>query len=111
METRTESRVELTSESYIRSHYKIVDVDWLDIFNVQLKLYDMGDSVLPRQSAAARAITRFCLKDQNKSVYKKTDYICNEKERICICNTHAEDFRRIYDGSSYIAGKKFIAWF
>uniref|UniRef100_A0A6C0HYE0 Uncharacterized protein n=1 Tax=viral metagenome TaxID=1070528 RepID=A0A6C0HYE0_9ZZZZ len=30
-----------------------------------------------------------------------TDYLCNERERICICNTHAEDFRKIYEGINY----------
>jgi hypothetical protein len=32
---------------------------------------------------------------------KKTDYLCNKKEKICICNTNAEDFRKIYDQNNY----------
>jgi DNA-directed RNA polymerase beta subunit len=42
---------------------------------------------------------------------KKTDYLCNEKEKVCICNTHAEDFRKIYDGVYYKPDQKYISWF
>ena len=39
--------------------------------------------------------------EHNGHIYKRTDYLCNEKEKVCICNTHAEDFRKIYEGINY----------
>jgi hypothetical protein len=47
---------------------------------------------------------------QDRAIYKKTDYLCNEKEKFCICNTHADDLRKIYNGN-YKEGDKFISWF
>jgi hypothetical protein len=52
----------------------------------------------------------FYLSHKNKPIYKKTDYLCNEKEKICICNTHAEDLRKIYDEQNYRPGDKYISW-
>ena len=48
---------------------------------------------------------------EDKEIYKKTDYLCNKKEKVCICNTHAEDFRKIYDGVNYKPNEKYISWF
>ena len=50
------------------------------------------------------------LDKHDKYIYSMTVYLCNEKERICICNTHAEDFRKIYEGINYIKNKKYISW-
>ena len=48
----------------------------------------------------------------DKQIYtKKTDLLCNKKEKVCICNTHAEDFRKIYDGKNYEQGSQYISWF
>ena len=49
--------------------------------------------------------------NKNREIYKKTDYLCNEREKVCICNTHAEDFRKIYDGINYKKGDKYISLF
>jgi hypothetical protein len=43
----------------------------------------------------------YYLSHKNKPIYEKTDYLCNEREQICICNIHANDFRKIYDGINY----------
>ena len=37
--------------------------------------------------------------------------VCNQEEKICICNVHAEDFRKIYDRNNYKQGDKYISWF
>jgi hypothetical protein len=48
--------------------------------------------------------------DKDKTIYKKkTNYLCNKKEKICICNVHANDFRKIYDGQNY-TDNQYIAW-
>jgi len=52
---------------------------------------------------------RNALNDE-KVIYQKTDYLCSEKERICVCNFHAEDFRKIYSGINYKQGNKYISW-
>lgn len=36
----------------------------------------------------------YYLNHKDKPIYKKTDYLCNEKEKLCICNIHAEDFEK-----------------
>ena len=55
-------------------------------------------------------MTDFFINDKDKAIYEKTDYLCNEKERLCICNTNAENFRKIYDGINYKENKKYISW-
>lgn len=52
----------------------------------------------------------YYLNDKDKSIYKKTDYLCNKKEKFCICNTHADDFRKIYDGINYSPNIKYVSW-
>jgi hypothetical protein len=52
----------------------------------------------------------YYLNDKDESIYKKTEYLCNEKEQICICNNHAETFRKIYDGINYRPKLKYISW-
>jgi hypothetical protein len=52
----------------------------------------------------------YYLTNKNKAIYKKTDYLCNETKKICISNTHAEDFRKIYDGKNYKEGVKYTSW-
>lgn len=39
---------------------------------------------------------------KDKHIFKKKiNYLCNKKERMCICNTNANNFRKIYDGINY----------
>jgi hypothetical protein len=47
---------------------------------------------------------------KDKKIYKMTDYLCNEKDEMCICNIHAENFRKIYNTPNYIEGNKYISW-
>jgi len=48
---------------------------------------------------------------KDKAIYKKTDYLCNKKEKICICNIHADDLRKIYEGNNYDKPSKYISWY
>ena len=79
---------------HIKSYYKVIDVECLDTILVNSKMVN----------------DEYYLNDKDNSIYKKTDYLCNEKEKICICNIHAEDFRKIYDGINYKKDKKYISW-
>jgi len=98
----------------IRSNYKVVDVDWLDIILVNSKMFDDEYFVkLPKKKEVINNMLELYLNDKdehNKHIYKITDYLCNEREKICICNTHAEDFRKIYEGINYKENRKFISW-
>jgi hypothetical protein len=52
----------------------------------------------------------YYLNHDDTEIYKKTNYLCNEKEKICICNTHANELRKIYDGINYKSDEKYISW-
>ena len=45
------------------------------------------------------------LNDEQTRIYKITDYLCNEREKMCICNTHASDFRKMYEANKYQQNK------
>jgi len=51
----------------------------------------------------------YYLKHSDKHIYQKTDYLCNQKERIC--NIHAKDFRRFFDNIHFKEDNKYISWF
>jgi hypothetical protein len=89
----------------------VVDVDWLESINVNSKIFN-DDYFLksPQKKEIINNMTDFFINDKDKAIYEKTDYLCNEKERLCICNTNAENFRKIYDGINYKENKKYISW-
>jgi hypothetical protein len=103
--------------SKIREQYDVIDVDWLSLANVH---YQMGGDKYVDKSNSDNSKTKeeiinsmlvYYLNSQDRAIYKKTDYLCNEREKFCICNTHADDFRKIYDGINYTEGDKYISWF
>ena len=103
--------------SKIREQYDVIDVAWLSIDNVH---YQMGGDKYFDKSNSDNSKTKeeiinsmlvYYLTCQDRAIYKKTDYLCNEREKFCICNTHADDFRKIYNGINYKEGDKFISWF
>ena len=102
----------------IREQYKVIDVDWLSIDNVHYQMF--GDKYFDNSKNSDNSKTKeeiinsmlvYYLNSRDRAIYKKTDYLCNEREKICICNTHAEDFRKIYNGINYKEGDKYISWF
>jgi len=95
--------------THIRTNYKVVDVDWLDASKVKHKIFG-DDYFTPLKTYVINNMVDFYLNDKDKEIYKKTDYLCNEKEKICICNIHADDFRKIYDGINYKQNIKYISW-
>ena len=98
----------------IRKDYKVIDIDWLDSILVNSKMFNDEYFIkLPKKKEVINKMLEHYLNDKdkyNKHIYKITDYLCNEKEKICICNTHAEDFRKIYEGINYRQNIKFISW-
>jgi hypothetical protein len=96
----------------IKTNYKIIDVYWLDRIQVNSKIVvDDYFKQFPKKWEVINDMLDYYLNHKNKSIYKKTDYLCNEKEKICICNIHAEDLRKIYDGNNHKKNNKFISWY
>ena len=99
----------------IKINYKVIDVYWLDPIQVNYKIN--ADKILeksPKKKEMINIMLNYYLNHKDISIYKFTDYLCNKKEKICICNIHAEDLRKIYDQSHYINNKfnkKFISWY
>lgn len=95
----------------IRESYKVIDIPYLDPIKVKYTMFaDKYFENNPGKEEIINNMLDFYLSHKDKPIYKKTDYLCNEKEKICICNTHAEDFRKIYDEQNYKPGKKYISW-
>ncbi len=95
----------------IRKNYKVLDVDWLDSTLVNYVMFN--DEYFEKSLKKKEVINNmldYYLNDKDKDIYKKTDYLCNQREKICICNTHAEDLRKIYEGINYKPSQKYISW-
>jgi hypothetical protein len=92
----------------LRQNYTIIDVDYLHPVLVfyKMKLMD-SDS----RKDIVKHMLDFYMNHPDKAIYKKTEYLCCAKEKICICNTHADDLRKIYDGINYKPDAKYISWF
>jgi hypothetical protein len=85
----------------IRKNFQVIDVEMLN--NEYFIKY-------PAKKDTINKMLEFYLNDRDKEIYKITEYLCNEKEKICICYTHAEDFRKIYEGKNYHKTNKYISW-
>ena len=98
----------------IRKNYKVIDVDWLDTVLVNSKMFnDEYFTKSYEKKELVNTMLEHYLHDKdehNIHIYKITDYLCHDKERVCICNTHADDFRKIYEGVNYKKGSKYISW-
>jgi len=74
-------------------------------------MFDDTFFLIPQKKDIVNNMLDYYLNHKDRPIYKKTEYLCNEKEKICICNIHADDFRKIYDGINYESNKKYISWF
>ena len=97
---------------HIRSNYKIIDVPYLNSIIVRSTIFaDPFFSHNPLKTDIINNMLDYYLKHPDKHIYQKTDYLCNKKEKICICNIHAKDFRKIYDQNNFKEDDKYITWF
>jgi len=94
--------------SYLRNNYKIIDVDYLHPTLVHSKIF--ADEAFTSKQKIVNDMLNYYLKHADKEIYQKTNYLCNEKEKICICNNHANDLRKIYDGINYKPDEKYISF-
>ena len=89
----------------------MIDVNWLDRTEVNSKMFnDEYFKNSPEKKEIINNMLGYYLNDKDKQIYKKTDYLCNEREKMCICNIHAADFRKIYDGKNHYPDLKYISW-
>lgn len=95
----------------LRKNYIILDVEYLGLDLVKTKMYDRNAFILPREKDIVNNMLKYYLNHKYSKSFKKIEYLCNEKEKVCICNIHADDLRKIYDGVNYIPNKKYISWF
>ena len=96
----------------IKEKYKVIEVPWLDSTQVNYKMFN--DNYFENSSSKKEMVEEmlnYYLNHQDKDIYKKTDYLCNKKEKICICNIHANDLRKIYEGINYDKQSKYISWY
>ena len=96
----------------LRKDYKIIDVRYLDPILVRSKMF--GDDYFKLHSNKKETVNNmltYYLQHKDTDIYKKTNYLCDEKEKICICNEHANDLRKIYDGINYKSAEKYISWY
>jgi hypothetical protein len=97
---------------YLKNNYKIIEVDYLEPILVHSKIF--GDNYFqlsPQKKEIVKNMLEYYLSHKDRAIYKKTEYLCNTKEKVCICNTHAADFRKIYDGINYKPNETYISWF
>jgi len=101
-----------SGEQEIKKEYKIIRVDWLHpkLVKLEMEKEKYSDISIDKELMIENMLDYY-LNHTDKSIYKKTDYLCNKTEKVCICNTHAQDLRKIYDGIHYDPGEKFISWF
>jgi hypothetical protein len=96
---------------HIRKNYKVIDINWLDAVEVHSKMFnDDYFKKLPEKEQVINNMLEYYLNNKYKQIYRSTDYLCDTKEEICICNTHADDFRKIYQGINYKQNIKYVSW-
>lgn len=95
----------------LRTEYKIIDVDWFDKIKVKSAIFnDEYFNSNPKKIKIVDDMVDYFENHKDKSIFtKKTNYLCDTKEKLCICNVHANDFRKIYDGINY-TDDTYVAW-
>ena len=103
------STVKLNEIDDIRKKYKIIDVKiidvkWIDKLQVNYSMF--GDDYF---NVSKKHIINSMLEHYLTDKDKEINYICNKKEKICICNINANNFRKIYDDINY-KDEIYISW-
>lgn len=103
----------LDEDNYIhlKDNYKIVEVEMLDPITVSIKMF--GDDYFkkfPEKKKVIQSMVKYYLQHNDKSIYEQTDYLCNEREKICICNLYARELRKSIEGKNYKSDNAYISW-
>lgn len=103
------STIKLNEIEDIRKRYKIIDVKWIDKTQINYSMFGDEYFNLSKKNFVNNMLEHY-LTDKDKEIYeKKINYICNKKEKICICNINANNFRKIYDDINY-KDEIYISW-
>jgi len=95
----------------IKQNYKIININYFNTDVIKFKIItDEYFEKNPNKTKMVNNMINFYIKSKNIEKYKKTNYLCNENEKICICNIYADNFKRIYDGSNYDKNTKYVSW-
>jgi len=92
----------------IRENYKVLDVVWLDVDHVYSKMNI--DVNFEKKTEVVKNMLDYYLNHKDRSIYKQTDYLCNEREKICICNQQAMDLRNMFQGGKDREKNSYISW-
>jgi len=104
-----------TEVNELRCNYDIFYIDWLDRSQI-ITAMQTNHSILSNTAQKQRVLQNmmdYYVNRTDTRVYDMTDYICDETSRMCICNTHADDFKKIYDKSQneFRTSKTYVSWF
>lgn len=103
------STLKLNEIEDIRNKYKIINVKWIDGTQINYAMFGDDYFNLSNKKIVNNMLDCY-LTDKDKEIYeKKINYICNKKEKICICNINANKFRKIYDDINY-KDETYISW-
>jgi len=94
---------------YIKENYTIINVNMIakDLVHENKTFIEN-----PEKTEIVNDMLDYYLTRNNKYIYQnKTDLLCNEEHRICMCNIHAEAYRKILCGINYRKDEKYISWF
>ena len=96
-------------DNVIIPNYKILKVDCISLVNCAM-FEDEYFTKYRNKADVLNKMMHYYLNSKDSKIYQKTDYLCNEKEKVCICNLQADHFRKIYDRSNYDKNAKYISW-
>ena len=89
--------------------FKVLKVPYLNADLVQYELLNNAN-FNTQEAQTLENMSKYYTAHKDKKIYKKTDYLCHYKEKLCICNTHADDLRKVYDGTGYSPNEKYISF-
>jgi hypothetical protein len=95
---------------HIKENYKIINVDYLHPVLVKSKMNKDIYFSSPNKKKIVDDMLDYYSTHKDKELYERVDYLCDMKEKICICNTHAGDLRKIYEGINYKPNETFVSW-
>ena len=95
----------------IEKNYKMVELFCLnlDILNQTIQNDPFFEDSPQKKSMLIKMAT-FYLNHNDLNIFKKTDYFCNEKHKICICNKSAQNYRDLCKSEKYNNNKKYVSW-
>jgi len=94
----------------LRKKNKVLDVFSLEYEIIRLQMEkDEYFQEKPKEKDSINNMLTYYKNHRDYPIYKQTEYLCDEQNRICICNIHAEELRNLYYQKGYKNMRKFIS--